>query len=115
MSCFNILLYQTSTKRKIILEFIHSFSDLVITKIHNDLDFLEKYGLKLLRTPLVKKIHRQPSLYELRIKTKAEIRLLFYFSKPRTFIILHGFVKKTNKLPIKDLKIALKRVREFMV
>ena len=114
MNNFGVNFYETSSGRKIISDFINSFSHVQITKIHNDLDLLKDYGLKLLNTPLVKKIYKKPSIYELRIKTKVEIRLLFYFHKPKNFVVLHGFIKKTNKTPRKDIELALKRLREFI-
>ena len=113
MEKFKIVLYETTSGRKIVSDFIESFEDLIKTKIHNNLDLLEEYGLKLLSSPLVKKIHQDPSIYELRIKSKLEIRILFYFYKPNYFIILHGFVKKTKKTSRKDIKLAGKRFKEF--
>lgn len=113
MNNFKVYLYETSSGRKVILEFIHSFPDVVITKIHNDLDLLKDYGLRLLSTPLVKKIYNKPPIYELRIRSTVEIRLLFSIYKPNVFFILHGFIKKTNKTPLKDLNLAIKRSKEF--
>ncbi len=114
MSRYKIIFYKTSSNNDIIVDFIRSFSIKEITKIHNDLDRLSEYGLLLLHTSLVKKIHRNPSLFELRIKTTKEIRLLFSFVDPNLLIFVHGFVKKKNKLPQKDLITALKRLRELM-
>lgn len=113
MSKFKIYLYRTSSGKEVILDFIRTFLENERTKIHNDLDQLKQYGLQLLQTPLVKKIYQNPPLYELRIKTIHEIRLLFYFYKQNTFIILHGFKKKSNKLPRKEIKIILNRVKQF--
>lgn len=76
---YEIYLYKTSSNREVIKDFILSFTELEMTKIHNDLDQLSKFGLQLINTPLVKKIYHNPSLYELRIKTNREIRLLFIF------------------------------------
>lgn len=111
---FKLYFYQTSSKREVVTDFILSFTELEITKIHNDLAQLSQFGLQLIATPLLKKIYQNPALYELRIKTIREIRLIFYFCKPNTFVILHGFVKKTNKLPKKELDITIKRAREFI-
>ena len=43
----------------------------------------------------------------------------YYHSKPNfspkyhTFLLLHGFIKKTQKTPDKELKIALQRSKEY--
>ncbi|PIQ72422.1 hypothetical protein COY13_02790 [Candidatus Roizmanbacteria bacterium CG_4_10_14_0_2_um_filter_36_35] len=53
------------------------------------------------------------NLYELRVKTSVQIRLFFAYVPPNIFLILHGFIKKTNKIPLKELKIAINRKKEF--
>lgn len=57
--------------------------------------------------PYVKKI--RADLYELRVRGKEETRFLFTVSK-KTITVLHGFKKKRNKIPQKEIKIALKRL-----
>jgi phage-related protein len=47
-------------------------------------------------------------LFELRIRGKQEVRLLYAFNK-NSAVILHGFTKKSNKLPTKEFETALKR------
>lgn len=110
---YKIVLYKNSTGREIISDFIDSFSDKIIDQIRTDIRLLKEYGLSLLTTSKVKKIRGFSNLYELRIKTIIYIRLLFTYYKPNFFVILHGFVKKTNKTPIKELKTAMNRKKEF--
>lgn len=63
---------------------------------------------------LSKKIKRIKNLFELRIKGKNIIIRFFYcYRKNKIIIILHGFIKKTQKLPVKELEIAIKRKKEF--
>ncbi len=114
MSSYELFFYKTSSNREIVLEFINSSPYIELTKIHNDLDLLGELGLKLLVTPLVKKIYSNPRIYELRVKSRREIRLLFSFYRPNRIVFLHGFIKKTNKTPIKELRIAIKRSKEFI-
>jgi len=35
-------------------------------------------------------------------------------AKGRKFVMLHGFMKKTKKTPIKELKLAKKRMKEYL-
>jgi len=49
-------------------------------------------------------------LYELRIRGKEEIRILYCF-KEKDVYLLHGFKKQTQKTPSKEIAIALKRIR----
>ena len=46
-------------------------------------------------------------LFELRIRGRQEIRILYTFYRSQ-IILLHGFIKKTPKIPPKELKIAAK-------
>ncbi|GBD91799.1 hypothetical protein BMS3Abin04_02531 [bacterium BMS3Abin04] len=61
-----------------------------------------------------KKIKGVKNLFELRIKGQYIIVRLFYcYKRNRIIIVLHGFVKKSQKTPKKELDIAIKRKREI--
>ena len=52
-------------------------------------------------------------LFELRMKSKEGIgRVLFGTLPGRRIVMLHGFIKKTEKTPSKDLKTARARLKE---
>jgi len=52
-------------------------------------------------------------LFELRIKAKEGISRVFYCTiKHNQIVMLHGFIKKTQKTPQKELKLAIKRMKE---
>jgi DNA-binding XRE family transcriptional regulator len=52
---------------------------------------------------------KNKDLYELKIKFSSYISRIFYFSyEQNTFILLHGFVKKSNKTPERELERARK-------
>lgn len=110
---YKIILYKNASGKEIIGEFIDSFSNNVIDKIRSDIRLLKEYGLSLLSASKVKKISGVSHLYELRIRVSIQIRFFFVYLSPDTFIILHGFIKKTNKTPIKELKTAINRKKEF--
>jgi phage-related protein len=64
------------------------------------------------REPLSK--YLEPGLWELRIKAGSDIlRVLYTFEKGQIIILLHGFVKKTQKTPGGELEIARKRLKEI--
>jgi phage-related protein len=113
LSPYRLYFYETSSGKKIIANFIESFSNNIIVKIRSDIKLLKEYGLFLLTTSKVKKISGCSNLYELRIKTSVQIRLFFVFVTPNIFLIVHGFVKKTNKTPAKEIDLAIGRIKEF--
>lgn len=54
-------------------------------------------------------------LFELRIKAKEGISRIFYCTmRNNDILMLHGFIKKTQKLPKKELKLAMKRMKEVI-
>lgn len=113
-SKYNIYFYQTSSGREIILSFIDSLDIEIKAKVRNGIRLLGQHGLMIINTPWIKKVNKNPPIYELRIRSKIEIRLLFFPSGNNNFIIVHGFVKKTNKLPKQELLLAIKRCKEFI-
>lgn len=108
-----IIFYKNAAGKEIIGEFIDSLSNNITDKIRFDIRLLKEYGLSLLSTSKVKKISGASSLYELRVKTSVQIRLFFVYISPDMFLILHGFIKKTNKTPFRELKVAINRKKEF--
>lgn len=110
---YRIVFYRSSVGREIIADFIDSFDDKTIDKIRTDIRLLKEFGLSLLVSSKVKKIHPRHSLYELRIKSAVQIRLLFIHVKPDIFAVVSSFVKKTRKTPPKEIETAIKRIKEF--
>lgn len=70
---------------------------------------LEQYGAAA-GMPYVKKVH--PKLWELRLRGRREIRFLFSQSGS-TIFFLHGFVKKTNKILLHEIKVADERLKKI--
>lgn len=65
------------------------------------------------REPLVR--HVEGKIWEIREESKTNIyRILYIFFTGKRIVLLHGFVKKTQKLPRKELEIALRRLNSFI-
>ncbi len=71
------------------------------------IDLLEKTGINL-GQPYVKHIEGQ--LWELRPQQNR----ILYFLYDKIFVILHGFKKKTDKLPLREKEIAIKRMKDYI-
>jgi phage-related protein len=62
--------------------------------------------------PLVR--HLDGKLWELREESSTNIyRLLYFFFSGRRIVFLHGFQKKTQKTPRREIEIALQRMDNF--
>lgn len=58
--------------------------------------------------PLVRKIDR--GLWEVRIQLDKKIARVLFTVYEGMMVLLHGFVKKSQKIPTKDLKLAKQRM-----
>ena len=65
------------------------------------------------REPLVK--HLTGKIWELREESKTNIyRLLYFFYTGKRIVFLHGFQKKSQKTPSKEIEIAVKRMQRYV-
>ena len=61
--------------------------------------------------PLVRKI--SPDLWEVRINLSNKIARVLFTIKNQKMILLHGFIKKSQKTPNKELEIAEIRLKNL--
>jgi phage-related protein len=80
------------------------------------IDLLEQFGPGLQRPHAASiRLQRYSGLWELRISFSGDASRVFYFTlNDGSFVLLHGFIKKTEKLPKKELEIALNRKQDFL-
>jgi len=69
-----------------------------------------QYGWPL-GMPLVRKM--EPGLWEVRCDTADGIARVLFTAKGGQMVLLHGFVKKTQKTPDNDLKTARNRLKNL--
>ena len=81
-------------------------------KIFRAFELLEEFNINL-KAPYVKPL--EDKLYELRIKDPKGIYRIIYFAYTgQEFIMLNGFVKKTQKTPKKEIELAKTRMKEVL-
>ncbi len=76
-------------------------------KVLRAIELLEQYG-RTLSMPHTKRITN--ILYELRIRGTQEVRI-FYIIQADTAILIHIFLKKTQKTPQREIETAQNRFR----
>jgi phage-related protein len=82
-------------------------------RIINITDLLIEHGPQNVREPYVK--HIQGKLFEIRARGRDGIARVFYFTlSGQKIVLLHGFIKKTQKTPKKDIDTALARMKEIL-
>lgn len=87
-------------------DFIRGLEKPTIAKILRLIDLLECFG-STLGLPHSKKIDQR--LFELRVKGKQEVRIFYTFYKNGA-VLLHAFIKKSDKIPFKELRHAQHRL-----
>ena len=69
---------------------------------------LEQYGTRI-GQPIVK--HIDGSIWELRPLAN---RIFFFYWKDNKFVLLHHFIKKTQKTPTREIETARAKVKDFI-
>ena len=90
-------------------KFIKNLQKPTIAKVLRTIDLLEQFGVKL-GPPHTKKISDR--LFELRIPGKQEVRI-FYTSYKSQLFLLHGFIKKSRKIPKKEIQVTLQKLKSL--
>lgn len=91
-------------------KFITDLDRTISSRVISSVDLLEEYG-HLLDMPDSKSLGN--GLFELRIQGKIKVRILYIFHINKAFII-HGFIKKTWKIPLKDIRYARQIQKEII-
>ena len=98
-----------------VLEYLLTLNPKIRAKAFSEIELLEKHGANL-REPYTKSIkgEKYKELYELRVKFSSDISRIFYFTfRNNTFVLLHGFTKKTEKTPLNELERALRYKEDY--
>lgn len=102
---WEVIFFETARGEKVVKEFIKSLEASTISKISSEIDLLKDHG-PFLGMPHSRKMTKD--LYELRIRGRQEIRIVYGFIN-KTIILLHIFIKKTQETPLREIEAALKR------
>ena len=82
-------------------------------RIINITELLIEHGPQNVREPYVK--HIGGKLFEIRAKGKDGIARVFYFTMTgQRIVLLHGFIKKAQKTPEKEIDTAVARMKEIL-
>lgn len=94
-----------------LVRFIENLTEREWAKLSNTFELLKNFGVQA-GPPHVRKLTDTP-LWELRILGQDNIRIFYIIVSNKTFLLLHGFVKKKQKTPRKEINIALTRLKKY--
>lgn len=113
---WNVVFYQRHTGDEPVRDFLLDLPPKHQAKAIWEIDLLAKHGTGL-KEPYAKAIagERYSGLWELRVQYANQISRVFYFMcSGNTFVLLHGFLKKTDHTPKKELERALKYMLDYL-
>ncbi|MBI2829606.1 MAG: type II toxin-antitoxin system RelE/ParE family toxin [Chloroflexi bacterium] len=109
---WNIEYYESTTGRRPVGEFIDSLDAKARARVARTLDLLEEFGIGL-GMPYARHLEKQ--LWELRIRHgRNRYRIIYFSHVEQTFVLLHGFAKKTGPVPRADIKTAESRLDDYL-
>ncbi len=74
-------------------------------------ELIQAHGLERIREPYVK--HLEGALWEMRLKGRSGIaRACYITAVGKRVVVVHVFVKKTQKTPRREIELALRRAKE---
>jgi phage-related protein len=84
-------------------------------KVLRIVEMLVLFGPHNVREPYVKHVEGHRKLFEIRARGKDGIARVFYCTiSGQKIVLLHGFSKKTDKTPKREIDIAVKRMQEVI-
>ena len=112
MSGFKIEFYETVDGDQPARQFLLSLNVKMRAKMASMISLLQKNGYEL-REPYSKSLSE--GIFELRAKVGSDItRVLYFFYVDRHIVLTNGFIKKTQKTPLREIKIAKKYRRDYL-
>lgn len=109
---WKVVYYISASGENPVSKFIDSCSAGQQVKTLRILKHLQEYGLQAV-IPHIKKLAGTP-FWEIRVLGKDSIRIIYVLQTGKTIVLLHGFFKKKQKTPQREIEICYKRYEELL-
>jgi len=104
-----VLFYRTKTGSEPVREWLRALPPEDRKTIGDDLKTVQ-YGWPL-GMPLIRKL--EPGLWEVRSGLQDRNSRVIFTVQEDTIVLLHGFIKKSQKMPLQDLNLARQRLQSL--
>ena len=112
MDKWQVVYYSSPSGNNPVSDFLDSLDQQAQSKLLRILNYIAEYGLQSVIRH-VKKLSGTP-FWEIRILGQDSIRIIYVIPTSLKVLILHGFTKKSQKTPLKELDIASKRYQQYL-
>lgn len=107
-----ITFYEDPMGKNLVKEFLNELDPKMRTKMLRSIMALQELGISL-RMPLSE--HLGDGIFELRAQVGTNIsRVMYFFMIGNQAILIHGFIKKTQKTPSREIERAKKIRSDYM-
>ena len=90
---------------------LESLPDDMLARLRRIVELIQRHGLQRVHGPYIK--HLEGRLWEIRLKGKDGIaRAIYVTASGERVVIVRAFVKKTQKTPPREIRLALQRARD---
>ena len=111
---FEVSYYIDLSKNKPVQDFLEEVFDKNYALWAECISSIEKIKHRIYHKEPHSKVLGQ-GLFEIRVRSKNDIaRIIYTFTTGRKIILLHGFIKKTEKTSLKELEIAKERLKNLI-
>ncbi len=112
MSQWQVEFYQFPNGNSPVFDWFNEQNAKVQAKFARIFELLEEHGTSVGK-PYVAPL--EDKLYEIRVEQDTNIYRIIYFAYTgKRFILIHGFQKKTQKTPKKEINLAKQRMKAFL-
>jgi phage-related protein len=108
---WRVVYFRESGGRSPIEDFIERLAQDEQVDVAVGIDMLRSHGIALGR-PWVAPLGK--GLWELRVRSRRQLRILYFLHTGRTFVLLHAFVKRTRKVPQSEIRVTTRRMNEYL-
>lgn len=112
MTHFTVEFYEDERNHKPVEEFLVGLDFKMRAKLLGLLQILQEKGNKL-REPYSK--YLGDGIFEIRCKVGTDLtRVLYFFYCGQKIILTNGFVKKTQRTPVREIRLAKRRRKDYL-
>lgn len=108
----HLVVYYTTDNKSPVEDFINSLEKHARSKIIRLLKNAQEFGVIAIQKH-IKKL-AGTNLWEMRVLGKQSVRLIYFYQQQNIIFIIHGFIKKNQKTPLKEIKTAIKRYSQLV-